>query len=127
MNIGKGCLIIEESIHKDNKSLVSIISPRRVGNYIKTYIEQMYVDKFDSIEEKIAYKKEPDSWPYRANTQGPYSGIIDCGHDPVMVAYYCHKLILKKDVLKYTYKILEGQTNDLAPIFEEIEDCIKVV
>jgi hypothetical protein len=126
MDAGKGWLIIEESIHTGTKSLVSIISPRRVWDYVKKYMEQMYVDRFASIEEKIAYKKKPGSWPYRANTQGPYSGIIDCGHDPIMMAYYCHRLILKKDVLKYTYKILKGQTDDLRPIFEEIEDSIKV-
>ena len=89
-------------------------------------MEQMYVDKFASIEEKIAYKKQPESWSYRAHTQGPYSGIIDCGHDPIMMAYYCHKLILKNGVLKYTYKSMKGQTNDLRPIFKEIECSIKV-
>ena len=126
MNIGKGWLIIEESVHKDTKSLVSIISPRRTESYVQKYMEQMYVDRFASIEEKIAYKKKPESWPYRANTQKHYSGIIDCGHDPIMMAYYCHKLNLKKGVLKYTFKTLKGQTNDLRPIFEEIACSVDV-
>jgi len=86
----------------------------------------MYIDRFASLEEKIAYKKNPESWPYRANTQGPYSGIIDCGHDPILIAFYCHKLSIKNGVLKYTYKTLKGQTEDLRPIFEEITCSMNV-
>ena len=89
-------------------------------------MEQMYVDRFASIEEKIAYEKKPESWPYRANMQKYYPGIIDCGHDPIMMAYYCHKLNLKTGVLKYTFKTLKGQTNDLQPVFEEIVCSINV-
>jgi len=126
MNVGKGWLIIEESFHKGTKILVSIISPRRTGSYVQKYMEQMYVDRFASIEEKISYKKKPESWPYRANMQGLYSGIIDCGHDPIMMAYYCHNLNLKNGILKYTFKTLKGQTNDLRPIFEEIARSITV-
>jgi hypothetical protein len=127
MNIGKGWLIIEESFHKGTKCLVSIINPKRSGSYVQTYMEQMYVDRFASIEEKIAYKKKPESWPYRAHmTQKPYSGIIGCGHDPIMMACYCHKLNLKKGILKYTFKTLKSQTNDLRPIFEEIVCNINV-
>jgi hypothetical protein len=126
MNIGKGWLIIEESVLKDTKSIVSIINPRRTGSYVQKYIEQMYVDRFASIKEKIAYKKKLESWPYRANTQEHYSGIIDCGYDPIMTAYKCHKLNLKDGVLKYTFKTLKGQTNDLRAIFEESVCSINV-
>ena len=126
MNLGKGWLIIEESVHKDIKSLISVISPKHGGTYVQKYMEQMYVDKFASFEEKIAYKKRPGSWPYRANMQKHYSGIIDCGHDPIMMAYYCHTLKIEKRVLKYTFKTLKGQTIDLRPIFEEIECSIDI-
>jgi len=126
MNVGKGWLIIEESGHKDTKSLVSMISPRRSGSYVQKYMEQMYVDRFASIEEKIAYKKKPESWPYRANVQKRYSGIIDCGHDPILVAYYCHKICLGNGFLKYSFKILKGETIDRRPIFEEIECSVNL-
>ena len=127
MNMGKGWLIIEESVHKDTKALVSIIRPRCPVRYVQKYMEQMYVDKFASIEEKIAYKKKPESWPYRANLLAPpYSGIIDCGHDPILMAYYCHKLHFKNGILKYTFKTLKSQSTDLRPLFEEIECTINV-
>lgn len=121
MNVGKGWIIIEKSVHKDTKSLVSIIRPKSSGSYVREYMEQMYVDKFASIEEKIAYKKNPESWPYRAvNIHNLYDGVIACGHDPILMAYYCHKLNLKNGVLEYTFKTLRGQTNNLCPIFKEI-------
>lgn len=127
MNPGKGWLIIQESVHKDTKSLISIISPRRTGSYIQKYMEQMYVDRFASIEEKIAYKKNPESWPYRAHMVTPlYQGVIDCGHDPIMMAYCCHILKLKNGVLEYTFKTLRGQTDDFRPIFKEIVRSINV-
>ena len=103
-----------------------MISPKRTGSYVQKYMEHLYVDKFASIEEIIAYKKRPESWPYRAHMQKHYSGIIDCGHDPIMKAYYCHKLNLKNGVLTYTFKTLKGQTNDHRPIFEEIVRSINV-
>ncbi len=126
MNIGKSWLIIEESFHNNTKILLSMISPRRMGRYVQKYMEQVYVDKYASIEEKIAYKKKPNSWPYRAHMQGPYSGIIDCGHDPILMAYYCHKLSLENGVLTYTFKTLKGQTDDLRPIFSENVSSINV-
>lgn len=127
MNPGKGWIIIEESVHNKVKSLVSIISPRRAGSHIKMYMEQMYVDKYASINEKIAYKKNPESWPYRANySQKHYSGIIDCGHDPIMTAYNCHKLYLKNDVLTYIFKTLKGQDNDLLAISGEVVRSISI-
>ena len=57
MSLGTGWLIIEESIHTGTKSLVSIISPRKQERYVKEFMEQLYVDKYASFDEKIAYKK----------------------------------------------------------------------
>ncbi len=60
MNIDKGWLVIEEYFDEDTISVVSIISPRRGSRYVCKYVEQMYVDWFASISEKIAYKKNPN-------------------------------------------------------------------
>jgi phosphohistidine phosphatase SixA len=125
MNMGKGWVIIEESVHTDTKFLVSIIGPRRPGRNVQQYMEQVYVDKYASIEEKIAYKKKPESWPYRAEAVTPlYIGVIHCGHDPIMMAYYCHKLKLKNGVLEYAFKTLQGQTDEHRPIFKEVVHSI---
>lgn len=127
MNIGTGWLIIEESYHTNTNTLISIISTRKQESYVLEYLEQMYIDKYASLDEKISHKKNTDSWPYRANPVTPlYQGVLSCGHDPVMMAYRCHKLNLKKEILEYTFKTLQGQTKDFRPIFKEITRKIKV-
>lgn len=127
MNMGKGWVIIEESVHTDTKLLVSIIAPRRPERYVQIYMEQVYVDKYASIEEKLAYKKKPASWAYRAEAVArEYRGVMHCGHDTFMMAYYCHKLKLKDGVLEYAFKTFQGQTDDHRPLFKEVVRSINV-
>jgi len=126
MDVGVGWVIIEYSVHSGKRFLISLINPRRTGEYVQRYVEQLYVDRYASIEEKISYKKNPKSWPYGAIFQGPYSGNITCGHDPIMSAHKCHKMKLKDGILTYIYKTLKGQKDDLRGIFEEITSTIDV-
>lgn len=126
MYVGVGWVIIEYSVHSGKKILISLINGRRTGRYVQGYVEQSYIDRHGSIEEKIVYKKNPKNWPYRAETQGPYSGIITCGHDPIMFAHNCHKMKLKDGILTYTYKTLKGQKDDFRGIFEDITSTIDV-
>jgi len=127
MSLGTGWLIIEESAHTGTKTLISIISPRKRESYIQQYMEQLYVDKYASFEEKIAYKKNQKSWPYPAEPVTPvYPYVLSCGHDPIIMAYHCHKLKLKKGILEYTFKTFKGQDEDMRPIINEINRKIKI-
>jgi hypothetical protein len=127
MNLGTGWLIIEESPHTDTRTLISIVNPRKRESYVQDYMEQLYVDKFASIEEKIAYKKNPKSWPYPAQPVKPlFPSVLSCGHDPIFMAYRCHKLKRKNGEIEYTFNTLKGQTKDLLPIIQENTRTIKI-
>jgi len=128
MKLGKAWLIIEESIHEyPRKTLISIISPRKRERYVKQYIEQLYIDRYASFTEKIAYKKNQKSCPYpakRATSIFPY--ILTCGHNPTIMAYYCCKLKLKDGVLEYTFKSLRKTTEDSGYFISEISHKIEI-
>jgi len=120
MNLGSGWLIIEESPHTGDRTLISILSSRKQESYVQDYMEQRYIDKFASLEEKIAYKKNPKSWPYPAQPVTPlFPSVLSCGHDPIFMTYRCHKLKQKNGEIIYVFKTLKGQTKDLRPIIQE--------
>lgn len=90
-------------------------------------MEQSYVDKFASIDEKIRYKNNKTSWPYRVNLSiNKYPDILDCGHSDMYIAYKCHKLQLIDRVLTYTYKAYKGGIETGKPTFKEITKSIDV-
>ncbi len=126
MNAGKGWLIIEEYFYEGTESVVSIISPRKGSSYVHKYVEQMYVDRFASINEKIAYKKNPKSSPFKIEIYSPYRGVFSCGDDPTFQVYFCHKLSLKGNELTYTYKIFNGVELRNKPIFNEVTETVNV-
>lgn len=119
-NAGKGWVIIEVNTHNNDKNLISILDARLSENYIKKYMEQTYIDKYASIEEKIKYKSNRSSWPYRVSqTINMYGGILDCGHNNMFVAYKCHHLQLNDNSLTFTYNIYKGGIESGRPIFDE--------
>lgn len=59
-SLGKAWVILEESFHSEDKRLVAVISPRKTGAYVAEYIEQAYVDRFASFDEKITFKKDKE-------------------------------------------------------------------
>ncbi len=108
MNLGAAWIIVEESFHNTERHLVSIISARKKHEYIRDFMEQRYVDKFASVDERIAYKKNRKQSPFRIENYEITGTIISCGHDPIFNAYYCHKLMLAENTLTFTYRVFIG-------------------
>ncbi len=127
MNAGKGWLIIEEFIFEGTESVVSIINPRRNSNYVRNYVEQMYVDRVASINEKIAYKKNPKSSAFKIEKSSDNSAF-SFGDDPTFRVYFCHKLILKGNKLTYTYKnrVFKDEEGKDKPILKENTETVNV-
>jgi hypothetical protein len=107
MNLGTAWVIVETSNHTGESSLLSIISFRRSKDYICTYMEQMYVDKYASIEEKIEYKKNRKKSPF-AMERHAQRGSPVCGHEPTYIAYQCSNMKLEGNTLKFKYRVHEG-------------------
>ena len=109
MKLGKAWVIIEKSRHSTERHLVSVINARKGQKYIRDFMEQTYVDKFASINEKISYKKNREKSPFRIENYEQTRHIISCGHDPMIFkAYYCHKLKLNGETLTFKYRVFKG-------------------
>ncbi|RUA06802.1 MAG: hypothetical protein DSY43_01225 [Gammaproteobacteria bacterium] len=103
-NFGKAWIIIEEHFHTQEYFLISIINARKGKSYIREYIEQIYVDKFASINEKFIYKKNRNN--LSAYQEHNYQGnIVSVGHEPTFRGYYCDSFkIIDDDTLEFSYK-----------------------
>lgn len=108
MNLGTGWVIIEESFHSTEKRLVSIISARKCQKYVRDFMEQTYVDKFASINEKLSYKKNRKQSPFKIEKYEQTGTTISCGHDPMFRAYYCHQLKLIGNIRIFKCRIFKG-------------------
>lgn len=126
MNQGKGWVLIEAFFNTGENRLLSILSSRRSPDHIRQYMEQKYIDSHASIEEKLSYKKQPRRWAYPSEPYAEkYPYVLRCGHEPLFIAMYCHKLELKGDKLYYYYKYFRGERHN-QPVFKEMIECVNV-
>ncbi len=105
--IGTAWLVIEESVHSNEVRLLSVLNPRKSSKDIAWYLEQTFVDRFASFDEKISYKKDSKKSAFRIEPYEITSTIISCGHDPIYLAYRCHWLKRVENYLLFRYCILK--------------------
>ncbi len=99
-------LIYSSDISTDTQTLVSLLRPSMTSAAVAKYVEQTYVDKYASVEEKIAYKKHPASWPYPAKVQQP-TNTITCGFGPIYIGIHCYKLEHKHSMFIGYYRFIK--------------------
>ena len=127
MKFGKGWVVTEFFSHTNERVVLSLLSARKSEKFVRQFLEQLYVDRQGSIDERIAYKKRPKSWPYPVTLPDPRFGqVMMCGHEPEMWACYCHEMALDGSQLSYKFKILRSVEDDLCATFKEVEECASV-
>ena len=105
MTLGKAWLVIEESCHDGSKRLLSVISARKNEQYVRDFVEQIYVDRYASFAEKIAYKNNRERSPFKVEPYEFSDSVIRCGHDPIFCAYRCDLLKREGSILRYSYRL----------------------
>jgi len=80
-------------------------------------MQQLYVDKFASLEERIAFKKSVHTFPFEP-MRDPFSQIIHLGHSTVFIGIRATELVLSEHELKFTYKIATDTKDALRPIYQ---------
>lgn len=125
MNHGSGWILFEESFRQRTKKLISILPPWKSFAEIAKLIEQIYIDRYGSIDERLAFKKSRKSAAYTAMTD-PYNGTTHCGHDPVLVCIHANKIILRGNELEFLYRIAANRNDPMNPIFEARHQTIIV-
>lgn len=99
---------MEESFHSNEKRLVAVLSPRKTVAVVAEYIEQVYVDRFASFDEKIIFKKDKKKSPFKIERYMVSGTTISHGHDPMFNAYYAHKLERQGENLLFHYRVYKG-------------------
>jgi len=119
MDAGKAWVILEEYFHSSDRRLVSIVSPRKTIEYVCDLMEQMYVAKFASLDERITYKKDRKRSAFRMeNYQQRGPTLLWCGQEPTFHAYRCHRLQVKGNTLFFWYYGTFQNSNERRNEFE---------
>lgn len=95
MNHGPAWVIFQENYPKGGQSLLSLLSARKSTSDVVRFMEQLYVDRFCSIETRIAYKKSRKSFAEKLFID-TYSQVIHLGHGPFLVGIPVQQVALGK-------------------------------
>jgi hypothetical protein len=105
MNHGQGWVIFEESYPECNRRLLSIMASRRAARDVKAFMEQLYIGRYASIQEQLAFKKSRKSASHDFLVdQGGQD--IAYGHDPVFFGICARSIVPKGLVLEFEYRII---------------------
>jgi hypothetical protein len=124
MKQGPAWILFEESYHNKSRKLISILSPRRTVRDVAAFMEQLYVDRWASLQERMRYKKSRKSAAYTPMIDG---SVIHCGHEPFLVAIYASQTYIKNNTLEFIYRIIvkrAGHPKDV--VFEERSQFLEV-
>ena len=126
MNYGAGWVIFEESHREGTRKLVSILSHRRTSKDVSTFVEQLYIDRYGSIRERLEYKKSRKAAAYTPMLDG-FGGVMHCGHEPYLIGIRAHRIVLRDGQLEFTYRIVTNR--DKGPMdvkYEERQQALAV-
>ena len=117
MNHGPAWVIFQEHYPKSGRSLLSLLSARRSTSDVVRFMEQTFIDRFCSIESRLAYKKSRKSYALDPLVD-PYSQIIHLGHGPILTGIPARHVVLKDDVLEISYRIAVDRSDPFNPLWE---------
>lgn len=118
MNHGAGWIIFEESYPDGTRRLLSILPARRNPKEVTRFLQQSYVDRFATIDEKLHFKKNPKFRPFSVLVD-IHGGPMSIGHGPFYFAIYARKIVCEGNCLTFYYKIAANRDDPLNPVFEE--------
>lgn len=123
---GPAWVLYEESIHKKQRRLVSILPSRRSVPWIQEYMTQLHVDTEASLAERLAYKRSPKSYPLCVQ-MGIHINPMSIGHDRILFAIHAKALVVWGNVLEFKYDILDKVLEDRIPQFRQVVQTIEVM
>ena len=125
MKHSPGWVIFEERQPSGEKRLLSVLSPRRTQQFVVQFMQQLYVDKFGTIEDRLAFKKSSRSYPLVA-MQDRFHPIVHLGNNPFFVAIRALDLRLTGNFLEFTYRIAIDTSDPFRPVYEPRSQSIVV-
>jgi hypothetical protein len=117
MNHDPAWVIFQEHYPKSGRSLLSLLSARKSTSDVVLFMEQLYVDRFYSIESRLAYKRSRKSFTEKPLID-PYGQTIHLGRGPFLVGISARQIALKGDVLDVSYKSAVDRSDPFNPVWE---------
>lgn len=117
MNHGPAWVIFQEYYPKSGRSLLSLLPARKSTSEVARFMEQLYVDRFCSIETRIAYKKSRKSVSEKPIID-KFNQTIHLGYGPILIGIPAQQVALKNDVLEVSYKIAVDRSDPFNPVWE---------
>ncbi len=69
-------------------------------------MEQLYVDRYYSIHERLQYKKQSrKSGSHHVRPIDGFNRNWHCGHDPIYLGHYAHQITLRGTMLEFFYRV----------------------
>jgi len=116
MKHGPGWVIFEERHPSGERRLLSLLSPRRNQQFVAQFMLQLYVDRFATIEDRLAFKKSPNSYPVDP-VHDRFYPIVHLGYNPFFVAIRALDLRLADNVVEFTYKVATDTSDPFRPVY----------
>lgn len=115
---GPAWVVFEENHPSGTRRLLSILSPRRSQHLVVQFMQQLYVDRFASLEDRVAFKKSPFGYAVEP-IQDRFCPIVHLGHNPFFVGIRAIDIRLAENALEFTYRIATDTSNPFQPIYEK--------
>jgi hypothetical protein len=122
---GPAWVIIERNIKSRSEQVLSLLPSRKSVTDIKAHAEQVYVDKYYSIEDRIKFKKSRKSLIFPV-FHDHFSNIIHIGTNPTIIAIPARNICLNEGVLTFRYRIATDKSDRFNPTFEDRSQSITV-
>lgn len=125
MKHGPGWVILEEHHPEGGKRLLSVLSPRKSTQFVVQFMQQLYVDRYATIGDCLAFKKSTRSYSLDPMLDRYYP-MIHLGHNPFFVGIRALDIELVANRLVFTYKIATDTSDPYRPIYEPRSQSITV-
>lgn len=101
----------------NENTLISILSGRKGSSFIKEYIEQLWIERYLSFEEKLYYLNRRGKLPYRAQSAPcntiPCENRLICGYTNAEIwAIYSYAFTEQRDFFIFHYRMPAGFDKD---------------
>ena len=120
MKIGKAWLVIEKDENIGYSKLLSIMPPRLALKYVKLFVEQMFVDRFGDLNERIMHKKR-NSNILKAQADGSVVTLKVSGESKYVVAYCAVNSRIERGMIYFTFHKAIPHKNECYNIIESVE------
>ena len=112
----KSAWLITKEGGKDCGKVVAILNYRKTGEYVRDFIENLYIAENYSLHEKLTYARNRKNNPYPAKfalIDGvPWQGRIKCGKSPFLLGRFVTDLIIVSEGvrnMKLEFKEISSQ------------------